>query len=344
MMKTIFTDIKLALKLLKREGFMRFFYRLLWYIKGAKLNEDIFEKNKKSLSHNWTINKENLQILKQYPTLSVVIPTYNHESFIEKAITSTQNQDYPSDKLEIIVIDDGSKDKTFEIAKKVLEKGKNPFQLIKQENAGAHATINRGLKLSKSKYLSILNSDDYFHKDRFKILISALENNPNKSEFAFSGVSYINEDGSQMNQDFADGYEKMQKYAIQFPTAGFACLDANIGISTGNFIFTKNLLKKIGDFNEYKFCHDWDFLLRSLEFCEPLFVTEKLYNYRFHGNNSFRGLQEVLPGEVKAILTNFFQINNAINPQFPTEKHFGKNKKNYFKKFIRNHGYKKYLS
>lgn len=342
-MQTLITDLKLGFRLLRREGLVRFISRLIWYFRGARLRGDIFDRKPDHNFASWTLHPKDIPALENFPMVSVIIPIYNHENFVAQAIKSAQEQNYPSEKLEIICLDDGSRDRSFEVAKKILASGKNPFQCIKQENMGAHATINKGLKMASGKYLAILNSDDYFAPNRFRVLVSALENaNPKGSAFAFGGVGYINETGNPLNDELAESYEKMQQYAVQFETAGFAIMDGNIAITTGNFVFTRELFAKIGDFNDYKFCHDWDFLLRSVAFCEPLFVTEKLYHYRFHGHNSFLSLQELLPGEVSKILKNFFRIKNSENPEFPCAKNFGK-PKNYFGKFIKTHGYKKYM-
>ena len=335
-MLNLWKDFKLGINLLRREGFRKFFNRGFRYLLGARLKEDfIFKKNfaKKS----WMIESKKIPKLKNFPTISIIIPVFNHEKFVEQAISSVQNQNYPQEKIEIIVVDDGSSDNSFAVAKKILQKNTTKFQIYKQKNSGAHAAINFGLNKSTSEFLGVLNSDDFFHPDRIKFLVSALKNS--KSEFAFSGVEFVDEKGKiTNNKNLAANFEKKQNYVCKFPTAGFAILDGNIAISTGNFIFTKNLFQKIGDFKNLKCCHDWDFILRSLEFCEPIFVLQKLYFYRFHSHNSFLGLQNILAIEHKKLLSDFFKIKNSQNPNFPNAKNFP----NYFPKFIKNSGYKKY--
>ena len=333
------SDIKLGFYLLQREGFKSFWYRFFWYLRGQRLKEDIFEKKGNGFQSRWMI--ENPTAIIDGPLISVIVPLYNHEKFIEQGLKSIMDQTYKN--IEIIVIDDGSTDNSYKVATNILKSGTRPFICMTQKNQGAHATINRGIAKAKGKYIAILNSDDYFAINRFSFLIGSLEQST--SEIAFSGVSYIDENNQQIDEqkhDLVVNFSRKQKYAAQFPTAGFALMDFNFAISTGNFVFTKSLYQKIGGFRDLKFCHDWDFILQSLRFAEPLFITQKLYFYRFHGDNTFLKLQKILPTEHKKVLSSFLKIpqNKILNAKFPNQKNYP----DYFPCFIKKHGYKKYLT
>ena len=88
------------------------------------------------------------------PTVSVIIPTYNREQFVTKAIESVLNQSFRD--REIIVVDDGSTDKTSQN----LERYQDKIRYIYQKNAGASAARNTGVKASKGEWLAFLDSDD----------------------------------------------------------------------------------------------------------------------------------------------------------------------------------------
>ena len=93
--------------------------------------------------------------------VSVVMPSYNHEKFVIEAAESVLNQSHRM--LEFIVIDDGSRDSSVSLLKSI----KDPrMKLVVQENAGAHAAINRGLEMAQGDYLAIINSDDTFDPQR----------------------------------------------------------------------------------------------------------------------------------------------------------------------------------
>ncbi|MGD9975182.1 MAG: glycosyltransferase family 2 protein, partial [Desulfatirhabdiaceae bacterium] len=110
----------------------------------------------------------------QSPLISVIIPAYNHESYVSDAIHSVLKQSFTD--FEMIVIDDGSTDNTLFEIKQI----KDPrIRLLHQENIGAAATINRGIELSQGRYITILNSDDLYHADRLAIFNQYVDDHPN---------------------------------------------------------------------------------------------------------------------------------------------------------------------
>lgn len=108
------------------------------------------------------------------PTVTVIVPCYNHEGFVAACLDSIAKQLYPS--LQVLVINDGSTDKTGDIARdKSREHG---FDYIDQKNAGFIATINRGLSLASGKYICIFASDDVMTPGRLARQAAFLEANP----------------------------------------------------------------------------------------------------------------------------------------------------------------------
>lgn len=96
-------------------------------------------------------------------TVSVIIPCYNGEQFIDRCINSVVSQDYPS--IEIIIVNDGSTDKSEEKIlswKKHLEETGRRLIYVKQENKGSGATVNTGLKYVSGEYISLLDVDDEY--------------------------------------------------------------------------------------------------------------------------------------------------------------------------------------
>ena len=95
------------------------------------------------------------------PAISLVMPVYNVENFLSKALTSVENQTFKD--FEMIIVDDGSSDKSYEIAKEFC--GRNPnFKLIKQKNSGPAAARNTGVTHCKGDYIAFMDSDDYLEK------------------------------------------------------------------------------------------------------------------------------------------------------------------------------------
>lgn len=96
------------------------------------------------------------------PAISLVMPVYNVENFLNKALTSVENQTFKD--FEMIIVDDGSSDKSYEIAEEFC--GRNPnFKLIKQKNSGPAAARNTGVTHCKGEYIAFMDSDDYLEKN-----------------------------------------------------------------------------------------------------------------------------------------------------------------------------------
>lgn len=89
--------------------------------------------------------------------VSIVMPCYNGEQFIQETIDSVMNQTYKN--WELLVIDDGSKDNSYSLVKEYTNKD-NRIHLIQQKNAGSAAARNNGIRRSRGQYLALLDSDD----------------------------------------------------------------------------------------------------------------------------------------------------------------------------------------
>ncbi|ACZ12793.1 glycosyltransferase family 2 protein [Sulfurospirillum deleyianum] len=136
------------------------------------------------------------------PLVSVLIPLYNHESFVEFAIESVMQQTYRN--IELIVINDGSTDNSDDVAQKLLVK--YSFQYYKQENQGLIFTIEKLRSLSRGKYISLLASDDAFVDNKIEVLVNYLENNPQYA-MVYSNMYFINMK-NQIIGKIKDGGEK----------------------------------------------------------------------------------------------------------------------------------------
>ena len=98
--------------------------------------------------------------------VSVIIGVYNSEKYIEETIRSVLNQTYKN--FELIVIDDGSTDKSFEIVAKLAEKDKRIKFLKNDRNLGVSATRNRLIDIAKGEYVAIMDSDDISLPERLE--------------------------------------------------------------------------------------------------------------------------------------------------------------------------------
>ena len=104
-------------------------------------------------------------------TVSVIIPAYNAEAYIRRSIESVLLQTYPAN--EVIVIDDGSTDHTAEILKNYMQQ----VQYIYQNNAGASAARNVGIKRATSKWIAFLDADDEWMPNKLEEQIQVVTRN-----------------------------------------------------------------------------------------------------------------------------------------------------------------------
>lgn len=106
--------------------------------------------------------------------ISIIIPVYNVEKFIRYCLESVINQTYKN--LEIIIVDDGTKDNSGAIAEEYAKKDKR-IKVFHKQNGGLSSARNYGLNNSTGKYITFLDSDDYIYKDYMKYLYNLLKNN-----------------------------------------------------------------------------------------------------------------------------------------------------------------------
>lgn len=135
-------------------------------------------------------------------TISVVIPAYNAEKYVSRAIDSVLKQTHPAD--EIIVVDDGSTDNTADIVQGYGEK----VRYIRQENAGAGAARNRGIEESTCQWIAFLDSDDEWLADNLKLLADVVSGD-NKPAWAFG--NFFNCDCNTQTRKPAHDIQKAEK-------------------------------------------------------------------------------------------------------------------------------------
>ena len=258
--------------------------------------------------------------------VSVIIPLYNHEDYIVEAINSVVSQTYTG-KIELIVIDDCSKDQSYNKVKNFINENKfqNVYLKKNKVNLGACKTINKGISFSKGSYITFLNSDDYYDKSRIKSIIDEMLKY--KAKICFTGVK-TNLTSAIFNSLNAQKILQFSNLPIELEI-----LKNNIGASTGNLFVKKSFIEEIGLFNDLKYCHDWDFLLRASLFTRPLYINEKLYFYRNHTTNTFKSFEQTQASrETKICYHNYFRqiVSNNFTNCYSLNEDFYKDKFEYF--------------
>lgn len=186
--------------------------------------------------------------------VSIIIRTYNNEVSILKAINSALSQSYQN--LEVIIVNDGSTDKTNSIINSISDKRKN---IINQENLGAISAAYSGIKASKGEYITFLDADDQLYTDAIKYLCEPLETN----EYGFSYCDYIE----------VDLVKKSKKHVK---------LSNFFNIIACGVVFKRALINNL-DFWDKKFIlPEYDFIFRAMQKYKGLYINQPLYIYNRH--------------------------------------------------------------
>ncbi len=217
--------------------------------------------------------------------VSVIIPAYNHERFIGPAIESVLKQTHSN--LELLVIDDGSTDKTGEIAQSYDDPR---LKYYHQENQDAYNTINRGLGLAQGEYIAILNSDDIYTTDRLAKLLAAQQES--NAACLFTDVIPISDAGEKFtdpNFGWNLWHKKNRDWHFQCQDLHTAFLKGNFMVTTSNLFMTAEAARKVGKFCSLRYLHDYDYIFRMM-LAFPGQVRylddEKLLYYRIHSGNT----------------------------------------------------------
>ncbi|PWB82453.1 MAG: glycosyltransferase family 2 protein, partial [Methylocystaceae bacterium] len=244
------------------------------------------------------------------PLVSVAFAAYGHENYIEETMLSVFLQTY--DRLELVIVDDRSKDATFEVAQALAAQNwfRDRFESVtivqNERNLGAHASINRAMALSRGDYISLLNSDDSYVSTRIEKLVAACR--LSGAECAFTGVLPIDDKGKPIRSgNLAESivYNPLRS-ADNLPSLSCGFLRFQLTSSSGNLFLSRRLSQKIGGFIDLRYCHDWDYMMRLISVAEPYFIEEPLYRYRLHDRNSFRSLAGVAEVESEIVLRRYY--------------------------------------
>jgi glycosyltransferase involved in cell wall biosynthesis len=264
--------------------------------------------------------------MKNFPLVSVVVASYNHADFIISALDSVASQTYPN--LELIIVDDCSKDSSVSKVKTWVAKPKNKKRFVrliidaKEINSGAHNTLNKGASLAEGKFVNFLNSDDLFLPNRIESLVDLLIQS--NACWGFSGVNVIDDEDIEIPSvklppEVGFVYEGIEHARKNYPSLSCGLLERNFVVSTGNLFVDTVLFRQVGGFRDLKYLHDWDFILHMIRLAEPVAIDEPLYSYRLHGTNSFKSLANVAAVEGAFVMQEYFRslaigTPNALAP------------------------------
>lgn len=205
--------------------------------------------------------------LTNQPCVSVLMPVYNAEMFLQKSIESVLNQTFID--FELIIINDGSTDSSEHI---ILQFSDSRIKYIKNEfNLKLIQTLNKGMKLARGKYLVRMDSDDICELERFQIQVNFMDRNP---EIVVSGTWF---------KLFGNSAQLVQ-YPIEHD-AIVTNLLYTCCICHPSTIWRLEKLDKIAFDENYAHAEDYHFWINCLEIGKIANIPQSLLNYRVHGDS-----------------------------------------------------------
>lgn len=210
----------------------------------------------------------------QQPIVSILLIAMNHEKFIEQACKSIVNQSYKN--IEVIFLDNNSKDKTFEIADRFFKDAKINYLGIKNnENKGVSENLNILVANSNGDYLSILSGDDWYEEANIESRLQFLLKNDLDVVLA-DGYKFI-----ESKQEKKDVYSKKRKQKVIETIHDYYNVNLVNNITCNVGFFTKREILTKHKFDEQVHAEDWDINLRLSKAGYKFgFLDRKTFNYR----------------------------------------------------------------
>lgn len=223
------------------------------------------------------------------PLVTVLVDTYNHQSFIEDAINSVLKQDFPASETDILVVDDGSTDNTSEIIRKFAPR----VRLLRKVNGGQASAFNAGIPAARGEIIAFLDGDDWWAPGKLTAVTEAFAANAEVGLIGH-GVTEVYPDGRQRTEVPREvsrfrltSTEEAKTFRMQ---RGF--------LGTSRMAYRKEVLRRIGHVPEaLKFeADEYLFTLAGL-FAEVMILRESFTFYRLHDRNLF----QITSGDEQAI-------------------------------------------
>ena len=209
------------------------------------------------------------------PLVSVIIPLYNGARYISETLQSVLNQSHGN--FEIVVVDDGSKDDSAEIVKAISDPR---IKYTSQENKGIAGARNTGIKLSRGEYITFLDQDDLFHREKLEREVDAFKQHPGVG-VVYSEVPAINEHRSRLNSGRAMFHKRPSGNVLE------QSLAHNIIPGTAGIMVLRSCFDEAGLFDEQlSGVDDWHMWVRLAAVTRFKYLPEEHAFVRLHSSNT----------------------------------------------------------
>jgi glycosyltransferase involved in cell wall biosynthesis len=212
------------------------------------------------------------------PFISVLIDTYNHEDFVEHAIESVLEQDFGGDR-EIVIVDDGSTDRTPEI----LRKFEPSVRILRKANGGQASAFNVGIPECRGEIIAFLDADDWWTRNKLARVVEAMARDPELG-IVGNGIVNVQPDGRELVETLKEGF-RFQANSLE----GAAVFRRRCSfLGTSRMTIRRELLGRIGPVPEEIVIQADEYLFTLAAVLTPVeILPEPLTYYRLHSSNNF---------------------------------------------------------
>ncbi|NLM68317.1 MAG: glycosyltransferase [Enterococcus sp.] len=225
--------------------------------------------------------------------ISIIVPVYNSEKYIETCHESLLNQTYPM--FEVIYVDDGSTDRSKErLTKLIADQAhlQKSFKVVSQENQGVSAARNKGIEIAQGEYILFIDSDDYVSPYFCEKMLSIIEES--QADVAMCNYHLVKTNGIYENHLPNISNDATMNQFEEITAARLSILAAN-GFRgfVWNKIYKASILKKNRFSTELHYLEDLIFNLQILNQVQKVvYTTESLYYYRLHEESAVQTFNE----------------------------------------------------
>jgi glycosyltransferase involved in cell wall biosynthesis len=210
--------------------------------------------------------------------ISVLIDTYNHERYIEQAIVSVLEQDFPASEMEIVLVDDGSTDNTPSIVEKFLPR----LRYIRKKNGGQASAFNAAVPELSGSIVAFLDGDDWWAKRKLSVIAETFEANP---KIAAVGHGFYEVRDTEPAREMIVPQSTCRVDLSSSDAARFAGRGLTL-LGTSRLSVRREVLNRIGPIpTELVYCADIPILALTLALGGAVILDQPLCYYRIHADN-----------------------------------------------------------
>jgi glycosyltransferase involved in cell wall biosynthesis len=217
-----------------------------------------------------------------YPLISVLVPAYNHARYIWSCLDSILSDEYPN--LEVIVLDDGSTDQTYRLIGEWFSTHGhrlNHYLLMRQDNQGVTKTLNTLMRTFTGDYFVLLASDDMLLKGGIEMRLATLKGAPNALAVFADAIGIDEADKEICSSVLVDKFHASIRALSNCRTRPYELI-LNWCIPGPVFLAKREVLNKIGYYNEAFLIEDRDYYLKLIASDALAFTASKVAAYRLH--------------------------------------------------------------